>query len=83
MNCVSSARDESYLLVAALPGEVEQAGGEELILGAGTAVHGARLFQPEFCRRKWSTVVCVCVCVIFVLILRLSSIPRRVVLTGV
>lgn len=41
-----SVGDASYLLVATLPGEVEQAGGEQLILGAGTAVHGARLFQP-------------------------------------
>lgn len=68
---VSSTRDESYLLVAALPGEVEQAGGEELILGAGTAVHGARLFQPELSRRKWSTVVCVCM-YIFMSLLFLS-----------
>lgn len=31
----------SYLLVAALPGEVQEAGGEQLVFGPGTAVHVA------------------------------------------
>lgn len=47
----------SYLLVAILPGEVQEAGGEQLIFGPGITVHGVR--QPsrleqsaELLRRK-------------------------------
>ncbi|KAF3697985.1 hypothetical protein EXN66_Car013666 [Channa argus] len=35
----------SYLLVAILPGEIQEAGGEKLIFGPGIAVHGVR--QPR------------------------------------
>lgn len=31
----------SYLLVATLPGEVQEAGGEQLVFGPGITVHGA------------------------------------------
>lgn len=49
----------SYLLVATLPGEVEEARGEQLVFGPGITVHGVRACQPcrleesaEFWRRK-------------------------------
>ncbi|KAK2863209.1 hypothetical protein Q5P01_002742 [Channa striata] len=64
----------SYLLVAVLPGEVQEARGEQLVFAPGTAVHGVR--QPrgveesaEFqtgasvvCVRRPSTRVSVCLC---------------------
>lgn len=31
----------SYLLVATLPGEVQETGGEQLVFGPGITVHGA------------------------------------------
>ena len=33
-------KSKTYLLVAILPGEVQEAGGEQLILGPGITVHG-------------------------------------------
>lgn len=36
----------SYLLVAILPGEVQEAGGEQLIFGPGITVHGVFVFVP-------------------------------------
>ena len=36
----------SYLLVAILPGEVQEAGGEQLIFGPGITVHGVSVCAP-------------------------------------
>ncbi|KAK5893617.1 hypothetical protein CgunFtcFv8_006474 [Champsocephalus gunnari] len=54
----------SYLLVAILPGEVQQAGGEQLVFAPGIPVHGVRASGSVsgdcadfwFCRRTLLTV---------------------------